>query len=140
MTDPATSLRTLVERFYTEVWNRGDEDAARAILAQDFRFRGSLGVTADDVDGFLAYVRSVRGALGDYRCIIDDMIVDGGNRAAARMTFTGVHRGTLLGVAATHRTVAWSGAAFFTMADGRIAELWVLGDLDALRRQLLSTT
>ena len=48
---------------------------------RDFRFRGSLGVTADDVDGFLAYVRSVRAALGDYRCIIDDMIVNGEGRA-----------------------------------------------------------
>ena len=116
MSDVALPRRTLVERFYAEIWNRGDEAVARAILAPDFRFRGSLGVTADDVDGFLAYVRSVRAALGDYRCIIDDMIVDGDSRAAARMTFTGVHRGELLGVAATGRTVSWSGAAFFTAA------------------------
>jgi steroid delta-isomerase-like uncharacterized protein len=131
--------RTLVERFYAEIWNRGDEAVARAILAPDFRFRGSLGLTADDVDGFLAYVRKVRAALGDYRCIIDELI-EGEDRAAARMTFTGVHRGELLGVAATHRTVSWSGAAFFTCRDGRISELWVLGDIDGLRRQLLNTT
>ncbi len=132
----APTPRMLVERFYAEIWNRGDEAVARAILAPDFRFRGSLGVTADDVDGFLAYVRKVRAALGDYRCIIEDMIVEGDNRTAARMTFTGVHRGELLGVAATGRTVSWAGAAFFTCRDGRIAELWVLGDLDSLRRQL----
>lgn len=131
--------RPLLERFYAEVWNRGDEATARAILDPRFRFRGSLGVTADDVDGFLAYVRSVRAALADYCCIIDDMI-EGEGRAAARMTFTGVHRGTLLGVAATGRAVSWSGAAFFTVADARISELWVLGDLDSLRRQLLNTT
>ncbi len=112
---------------------------ARAILDSGFRFRGSLGVTADDVDGFLAYVRSVRAALADYRCIIDDLIVEGGNRAAARMTFTDVHRGELMGVAATGRTISWSGAAFFTCRHGRIAELWVLGDLDGLRRQLGGT-
>ncbi len=135
---PAATSRTLVERFYDEVWNRGDEAAAHAILAPDFHFRGSLGVTADDIDGFLAYVRSVRAALGDYCCIIDDMI-EGADRAAARMTFTGVHGGELLGVAATRRTVSWSGAAFFTCRDGRIAELWVLGDLDGLRRQLGDT-
>ncbi len=136
MTDTATTPRTLVERFYDEIWNRGDEAAARAILDPGFRFRGSLGVTADDIDGFLAYVRTVRAALADYRCIIDDMIVEGTDRAAARMTFTGVHRGELMGVAATGRTVSWAGAAFFTFRAGRIAALWVLGDLDALRRQL----
>lgn len=134
MTAPV-SPRMLVERFYDEIWNRGDEEAARAILVTGFRFRGSLDLTADDVDGFLAYVRTVRGALAGYRCIIDDL-VEGGNRAAARMTFTGVHRGDLLGVAATGRTVSWSGAAFFTIAGERIGELWVLGDRDGLRRQL----
>ncbi len=128
--------RTLVERFYAEIWNRGDEAVAREILDPDFRFRGSLGVAADDVDGFLAYVRSLRAALGDYRCIIDDLIVEGESRAAARLTFTGLHHGPLLGVAATGRTLSWSGAAFFTCRAGRIAELWVLGDLDGLRRQL----
>ncbi len=95
--EAATTPKTLVERFYAEIWNRGDEAVARAILAPDFRFRGSLGVTADDVDGFLAYVRSVRAALGDYRCTIDDLI-ENEDRAAARMTFTGVHRSELLGV------------------------------------------
>lgn len=133
--DPAATPRALVERFYDEIWNRGDEATARAILDPRFRCRGSLGVTADDVDGFLEYVRSVRAALGDPRCIIDDMI-EGTDRVAARVTFAGVHRGELLGVAATQRKVSWSGAAFFTVAHGQIAELWVLGDLDALRRQL----
>ncbi len=133
--EPATTPKTLVERFYDEIWSHGDEATARAILDPRFRFRGSLGVTSDDVGGFLAYVRSVRAALADYRCIIDDLI-EGDNRAAARMTFTGLHRGALLGVAATGRMVAWSGAAFFTIVDDRIAELWVLGDIDGLRRQL----
>jgi predicted ester cyclase len=37
---------------------------------------------------------------------------------------------------ATGRRVSWAGAAFFTFSDDRIADLWVLGDVDALRRQL----
>jgi hypothetical protein len=35
--------RRLVERFYYEVWNKGDETVANEILDPDFRFRGSLG-------------------------------------------------------------------------------------------------
>ena len=35
--------RALVEAFYLDVWNRADEDRAREILADSFRFRGSLG-------------------------------------------------------------------------------------------------
>jgi hypothetical protein len=37
------STKTLVERFYYQVWNRANENAAREILHAEFRFRGSLG-------------------------------------------------------------------------------------------------
>ena len=52
------------------------------------------------------------------------------------MTFSGRHRGPLLGVPATRRRVSWAGAAFFTFSGGRIADVWVLGDLHGLAEQL----
>ena len=107
----------------------------RAILHPRFRFRGSLGASADDVDGFLGYARSIHAALAGFTCTIDDLI-DAGNRVAARMTFSGTHQGRLFGVLATGREVSWSGAAFFTVDDERIVELWVLGDVDAVKHQL----
>jgi hypothetical protein len=39
-------------------------------------------------------------------------------------------------VPATGRRIAWSGVAFFDTAEGRITALWVLGDVDAVKRQL----
>ncbi len=130
-----TEGRNLVEVFYAEVWNRADEDRARDILAPDFRFRGSLGAEKVGPEGFIAYMRDVHRGLGDYTCIIDDVVVEGA-RAAARMRFTGRHRALFQGVAATGRQVTWAGAAFFEFRDGRIADLWVLGDLIELKRQL----
>jgi len=113
-----------------------DEGAAREILSADFRFRGSLGQEKRGLEGFIDYMRSVHQALGDYRCIIDDLIVSS-DRAAAQMTFTGVHKDMFFGVPATGRQITWAGAAFFTMEADRISELWVLGDLDALKSQLI---
>ena len=80
-------------------------------------------------------MRSIHAALADYECIIDD-IIESGSRAAARMRFRGMHRGLFFGVPATGREVMWSGAAFFTIDAGRIFRLWVLGDIDAVKRQL----
>ena len=130
----ATPL-ALVERFYHVVWNRADEAEARHILAEDFRFRGSLGPERVGQDGFIAYLHEIHAALSDYTCTIDDLI-ETTDRVGARMTFSGRHVGPLFGVAATGRQISWSGAAFFTIADQRIAALWVLGDVDAVRRQL----
>lgn len=129
------STKTLVERFYHEVWNRADEDVAREILHADFRFRGSLGPEKRGPDGFIEYLRSVHAALADFTCIIDDLIVTG-TRAAARMTFKGLHRGRLFDVEPTGREIRWSGAAFFTTDGSQIVELWVLGDVDGVKRQL----
>ena len=129
------TLTRLIERFYHEVWNLADEAVAHDILHPDFRFRGSLGPEKRGVDGFLDYARSIHAALGGYTCTIAE-IIEQDQRAAVRLRFGGIHRGPLFGVAATGREIAWVGAAFFGMADGRIADLWVLGDVDAVKAQL----
>ncbi|MEI6641293.1 MAG: ester cyclase [Novosphingobium sp.] len=125
----------LIERFYHEVWNRADEDVAREILAVDFRFRGSLGPEKHGVDGFIDYTRQVHAALAGYTCTILE-IIEREERAAVWLRFAGVHRGKFFGVEATGREISWAGAAFFGFLEGRIAELWVLGDVDAVKAQL----
>ncbi len=127
--------RLLVARFYHELWNLGVEAVAHEILHADFRFRGSLEAERQGPDGFLDYMRAVRSALTQYECIIDDLI-EAGLRAAARMRFKGIHTSEFFGVPPTGREIVWSGAAFFTTNGYQITELWVLGDIDAVKRQL----
>ena len=131
----SVSPAQLVERFYAEVWNRADEAVAHEILSPDFRFRASLGPETVGPAGFIGYMRSIHTALGNYTCTIIDM-VEQADRVAARMHFSGVHRAEFFGVEATGRNIAWSGAAFFRVADDAIGELWVLGDIDAVKQQL----
>jgi steroid delta-isomerase-like uncharacterized protein len=127
--------KSLVERFYHKVWNRADEAVAREILHPDFRFRASLGPERRGPDGFIEYMRSIHAALADYACRIEDLVTMG-NRAAARMSFTGIHRARFFGVEATGRVITWAGGAFFTTDGERITELWVLGDIDSVKQQL----
>lgn len=127
--------KLLVERFYHEVWNRADEEVAREILHPEFRFRASLGPARVGPDGFIDYMRSIHEALAGYTCIIEDLVTTE-TRAAARMMFKGHHRAPFFGVEATGREIAWSGAAFFRIEATQIAELWVLGDIDAVKQQL----
>jgi predicted ester cyclase len=126
----------LVERFYNEVWNKADEDVARKILSPDFRFRASLGPELRGPGGFIAYMRTLRAALENFTCIIDEVIATQ-DRAAARLSFRGTHRGKFFGAEPTGRDIRWSGAAFFTIGGGTITELWVLGDIDAVKRQVM---
>ena len=130
------SVRDLVASFYADIWNRGDLSYVARLLRDDFTFRGSLGAEREGHAGFAAYVTLVRGALGDYRCDILDLVAED-RRAFARMRFSGVHRGEFLGYAPSGKRVEWMGAALFTVGDdGRIADLWVLGDIPGLMAQL----
>lgn len=125
----------MVEEFYARIWNAGEEGAAHHLLAPELRFRGSTGVGLEGVGPFLDYVRLIRRTLADYRCTIEDVVVEG-DRAFARMRFAGHHVGTFMGVAPTGRELQWAGAALFRVEGGRIGSVWVLGDVDGLKQQL----
>ena len=127
--------RQAVTAFYDRVWNKVETTAIPELLHPDFTFRGSLGSTTTGHAAFAAYVDMVTGALEGYRCTVGDLVSEG-ERAFVRMRFSGIHRGPFMGFAPTGKTVEWDGAALFTLKDGKIADLWVLGDLYGLRERL----
>ena len=128
-------LRAQVERFYHDIWNSHDKTAIPAVLHRDFSFRGSLGEERRGHDGFADYLDKVHRALDDYRCIIEELVVEP-PKAFARMTFRGVHVDEFLGYAPTGKPVRWAGAALFTFEGEKIKDAWVLGDLKGLQSVL----
>ena len=125
----------LVQRFYDDLWNAWDDVAVPDVLADDFRFRGSLGTVTHDLAGWRLYRDAVRAGAGDFRNEVVSLVAEG-DTAAARLHWSGTHTGTLAGLPASRRPFAYDGAAFFTARDGRLVEAWVLGDLAGLRAQL----
>jgi steroid delta-isomerase-like uncharacterized protein len=131
----AEANRTIVRRFYEELWNEWRLDLVEEILSPTIRFRGSLGSSHTGREDFKRYVEGVRAAFPDWQNRIDEMLaVD--DRVVTRMTWTGTHRGPLGNVDATGARVGYVGAAFFRLADGLIEEAWVVGDTQALWRAL----
>lgn len=128
-------MRELVLKFYDRLWNAWDDTAVETVLAKTFAFRGSLAVETTGRNSWRKYRDHVRRGSPDFTNEIIDLVVEPG-RAAARLRYSGTHQGALLGIPATGRRFAYHGAAFFAGADGLLAEAWVLGDLDSLRRQL----
>ena len=128
----------LVRRFYDEAWNRWDDAVVDELLGEGFTFRGSLGAEVVGRDGWREYRDRLRRAVPDLRNEIVELI-SGPGRAAARLRYSGHHRGVLLGHLGWGAPIEWAGAAFFRCADGQLAAAWVLGDLDALRRQLTTS-
>jgi steroid delta-isomerase-like uncharacterized protein len=125
----------LIHRFYEGLWNEGRLEVADEILAEDIRFRGSLGTEVEGRDGFLGYVERVRAAFPDFHNRIDDLI-DAGDRAVVRLTCTGTHQGDVFGIAPTGRRISYVAIAIFKFGDEMIEEGWVVGDTHEVWRVL----
>jgi predicted ester cyclase len=129
------SEEALIRRFYDDAWNRWDDAVVDGLLAPGFRFRGSLGDEIRGRDEWRSYRDKVRAAVPDFHNEVVDLVTAPG-RGAARLMYSGHHRGVLLGREGTGAAIRYAGAAFFECGDGRLVSAWVLGDLDALREQI----
>jgi predicted ester cyclase len=127
----------LVSVFYEQIWNAGSQSAVVEILSENFVFRGSLGAEMRGRARFWDYVYGVRSSMADYRCDILECVSEG-PLAFAKMRFGGIHVGDFRGHRPSGLPVHWHGAALFRFENGRIGELWVLGDFAGLDAMLSS--
>ncbi|MCI0465211.1 MAG: ester cyclase [Gemmataceae bacterium] len=127
--------KTLVERYYEQVWNRWDLAAADDIIAATITLRGSLGVTVRGLDGFKGYVRLVRTAFPDFHNAIEELIAEQ-DKVVARLEYRGTHQGKLFHIAPTGKLIRYAGMALFRIADHKIVDGWVLGDTLSLMQQI----
>ena len=88
---------------------------------------------------FCEYMSRVRSAFPDFHNKIEQLVAEG-DRVAARLQYTGTHRGEIFGVQPSGVSISYAGAAFFRIAGNRVAEGWVLGDLVSLTQQLGAQT
>jgi predicted ester cyclase len=134
--DGRMSTPFTVTAFYERIWNAGDFHLIPELLAEDFFFRGSLGGETRGHGPFEAYVKMVRSALGSYHCEVVECVYEG-DKAFAKMQFSGIHTGLFRECEPTGKNVEWDGAALFRFEGNLIAELWVLGDLERLDELML---
>ncbi len=127
--------RVLIERFYHELWNRFDKTLIPLLLTEDLRFRGSLGQSKNGHAEFGEYVDFIQQAFPDFINEIEELISER-DKAFARLTYRGTHRGELFGIPPTGRWIEYAGAAVFRFRGDKIAKVWVLGDIHSLINQL----
>lgn len=133
--DPLEQNKGLIHRFYDEMWNPLNFSKVDELIAEGIVFRGSLGNEMRGREEFCGYMRKVQSAFPDFHNAVEEMIAEG-DRVVVRARYSGTHRGEIFGVAPTGKKIAYAGAAFFRIADGKVAEGWVLGDLLSLLGQL----
>jgi 8-hydroxy-5-deazaflavin:NADPH oxidoreductase len=135
-TEAVISGDSLAKGFAAIFSGTGNASEYEAVLAEDFV--AHLPFSRHPVRGrekFEAQLKTFRDAFSGFQCDIDE-VVDDGNHVAVRWTWCGTHTGTLLGIAPTHRNVAFSETHLLRISGGRIAEDHVSANLLDLLHQL----
>ena len=130
--------KTVMRRWFDEVWNKGRADAIPEMFAED----GVAHGLSDDVNaplkgpkGFLPFHSQFRGAFPNIEVVVEDQIAEG-DRVATRCSVRGKHQGDSLGFAATNSPVEFTGVTITRLKDGKIVEAWNNFDFMKMYRQL----
>lgn len=122
--------RSRIQEAWTAAWDRGEVDAFDGLLADTYQRINGTGSSQGRAE-FKASITATRSAFPDLLTVVDEVVVEG-DRAAIRWHSTGSHEHSFLGVPATKREVAVSGATFARFEDDRIVEEHVTWDPRAL--------
>ena len=136
----AESNKILVRRYVEEVFGKGNLDLIGEFVAADTVNRG-VG-TPDQPDrptsglrGPIQVIGQLHSAFPDLAVMVEDVFGEG-DKVLVRHRWTGTHRGEILGIAATGRSVTVQAMNVFRIADGKIVERWGGPDLYGLIQQL----
>ena len=130
--------KALIQRWFEEVWNQGNENVIDELLAEDGVIHGLVDASGNPVRGleaFHEFHRQFRGAFPDINVSVDDIIAEG-DRVVARCSVRGRHTGKELGFEATNAPVEFGGVAIVRIKDGKIVEAWNHFDFLEMRTQL----
>ena len=129
------SNRELIEQWYNEMWNKWKVDIFPEILHSEITFRGSLGHEKKGHEGLKKYMDFIKSAFPDFHNKIEQIITEG-NYSFAKLKYTGTHKGKVFGIEPTNRKIIYYGTAVFTIENEKIKNVWVLGDIFGLIKQL----
>jgi len=116
--------KALIRRFYEEVWNKGNLDAADTIFADDYvRHDLRPGNPLPGPAGQKKIAADFRAAFPDLHMTID-VIVAEGDMIAARWTTEGTNTGQWGNIPPTGKRAKFSGVNIFRIANGRVVEIW----------------
>jgi steroid delta-isomerase-like uncharacterized protein len=119
-----------------DLLNAHDIDAFGEILADDFVEHEELPAGDPTREGVKDFFRMQIAAFPDLAMTVED-VVDGGDKLAARVRFTGTHEGEFMGMPATGRSVDVQLIDIMRFADdGLVHEHWGVFDAMAMMEQL----
>jgi len=122
-------------RQLTELLDQGNVEKLNALLSPDFVSHFAGLPQPLNREQYIQVNRAAKTAFSDLKRTVEDLIAEA-DKVTLRITARGTHTGVFQGIAATGRRTEISGIAIRRIADGKIAEEWVINDQLGLMQQL----
>jgi steroid delta-isomerase-like uncharacterized protein len=120
---------------WSEIWLSGAVVGVDECVTPDYVRHDANMPEIRGADAEKQFITMIRTALADLNFTADTQVV-GGDMIAVLLSMTGTHRGELLGVPATGKTLSFKSMEMFRFVDGRIAEQWAVTDYLGMLQQL----
>jgi steroid delta-isomerase-like uncharacterized protein len=129
--DHAATARRLYELI-----NAGDIEGFSRLMADDFVEHNETPGVAPTKDGVKQFFQMQRAAFPDMRMEVEDVFASG-DKAVARVRYTGTNQGAFMAMPATGKTVDVQLIDMFRFgSDGLVREHWGVVDMLAMMQQL----
>lgn len=126
-----TANQQIIQRRVEEIWNQGKLATIDELIAVNLISNGQpIGR-----EGFRQFVTAVRSAFPDIHFTVEDSLAEG-DKVAIRYTGRGTHQGAFAGIPATGKPVQFVGIDIFRIANGQMAEEWLMYDQLGLLQQI----
>ena len=128
--------KTLIRRFFKEVWSKGKLAVADQIVAANYANHDPAGPMPEPGrEGLKKHVTAYRTAFPDLTFTIDDVLAEG-NKVTVRWTSRGTHEGVVMGIAPTGKQITLTGISVHRITSGKVTESWVTWDTLGMMQQL----
>lgn len=120
---------TLLYKWFTEVWNKDNEEAIEGLMTTNSNAHGILKEgQPKGAEGFKSFYREFRSQFHNIQIDIEDVITQD-NVESARTTVHAIHT-------PTNKNVTFTGICMVRVEDGKIAEAWNNYDFLSMYQQL----
>jgi len=129
---------SFMERWFDEVWNKGNEKFIDEMTYHDSIGRGLVHADGTEVTNrtaFKEFYKNFRSAFSDIHIKVEDTVTEG-DKHVARCLVTGVHTGEGIGKPPTGKPVKFTGMCMVRLKDGKIIESWNNFDFMTMYKQI----
>ncbi|MCI0713205.1 MAG: ester cyclase [Chloroflexi bacterium] len=120
----AEELKAIADRWIEEGWQKGNVAVIDELHVPNF-VDHAADARAADREGFKQGIADLYAAFPDFYATTEDLVIDlTSQTVTVRWTATGTHRGQFMSVAATGKTINFTGIEIIRIENGKIVERW----------------